>query len=81
MKESEITVRFPDVDGDRDVIYDLMNWKNLLSLLCICPRVGYDTVVVMPISAQHYMCSGTCVYGSNRARNCCPYWNEKAHNG
>ena len=57
-EESEITVRFPDVDGDRDVIYEPYELEELTLSYAVSVHKSQGSeypVVVMPISTQHYL--------------------------
>ena len=57
-EEGEIKIRFPDVDGDRDVIYESYELEELTLSYAVSVHKSQGSeypVIVMPISTQHYL--------------------------
>ncbi|HHY13647.1 MAG TPA: ATP-dependent RecD-like DNA helicase [Thermoanaerobacterales bacterium] len=57
-EESEIKIRFPDTDGDRDIIYESYELEELTLSYAVSVHKSQGSeypVIVMPISTQHYL--------------------------
>ena len=57
-EESEIKIRFPDTDGDRDIIYESFELEELTLSYAVSVHKSQGSeypVIVMPISTQHYL--------------------------